>query len=206
MENYKVEKLTEVEFRRIVDSVVSGLLREGVDEVELFHGSPHDFPKFDIAYIGSGWGMQMNGFGIYLSTSKSTALDYSQGGMLYTVEVPDGRYIGVSVPKREALSVARKFFKYYTVEHEYGSEAYRGHENEFWENECKYIGDCENSNTLYGTVSSILGSDKEASEFFHSIGYVGLIVNADNGATGEKFQNYVIFDASDIKILKKEKV
>ncbi len=31
------------------------------------------------------------------------------------------------------MSIARKFFKYYTTEDEYGKDAYKGCEQEFWD-------------------------------------------------------------------------
>ena len=57
---------------------------------------------------------------------------------------------------------------------------------------------------MYGTVASLIGSDKKASEFFSRIGYVGIEWIATNGATGVEFANYVIFDPKNIKILRKE--
>lgn len=190
------------------ESKIKRYIMEAIDELELLHGSPHEFDKFDFAYMSTGCGQQAFGYGAYLTTEYECAKEYAQGNFIYTVEIPDKKYLnGDRVSSSLAMKVARIFFKYYMTEDEYGSELYKGHENEFWNTECKYIGDSTDGNTLYGSVSSFLGSDKRTSEFFHDrLGYTGLVWTATNGSTGKKFKNYVIFDANDIKILRKEKL
>lgn len=188
------------------ESKISRYIMESIDELELFHGSPHDFNEFDFAYMSSGWGQQAYGYGAYLTTNYECAKEYSQGGMIYTVEIPDKGYLNLDrISPALAMRIARVFFNYYTKEHEYGSEAYAGYEREFWDEECKYIGDSTDGNTLYGTISSLLGSDKETSEFLHDkLGYKGLVWVHTNTETGKKFKNYVIFNPNDIKIIKKD--
>ena len=188
------------------ESKIRQYVMEAIDELELFHGSPHDFDEFDFAYMSSGWGQQAYGYGAYLTTSYECAKEYSQGGMVYTVEIPDKGYLNLDkISPALAMKIARIFFNYYTKEHEYGSEAYAGYEREFWNEECKYIGDSTDGNTLYGTISSFLGSDKETSEFLHDkLGYKGLVWVHTNTETGKKFKNYVIFNPKDIKIIKKD--
>lgn len=188
------------------ESKIRQYVMEAIDELELFHGSPHDFDKFDFAYMSSGWGQQAYGYGAYLTTSYECAKEYSQGGIVYTVEIPDKGYLNLDkISPALAMKIARVFFNYYTKEHEYGSEAYAGYEREFWNEECKYIGNSTDGNTLYGTISSFLGSDKETSEFLHDkLGYKGLVWVHTNTETGKKFKNYVIFDPKDIKIIKKD--
>ena len=122
------------------------------------------------------------------------------------VDAPDGKYLnGDRVGGTEAMAIARKFYKYF-LSTEYGKSAYSGVENEFWEYECSAIGKCKTGNDVYGTVSTILGSDQEASQWLRSIGYVGLTYNCQNRATGERFINYVIFNPNDIKIIEKRPV
>ena len=188
------------------ESKISRYIMEAIDELELFHGSPHDFNEFDFAYMSSGWGQQAYGYGAYLTTSYECAKEYSQGGIIYTVEIPDKGYLNLDrISPALAMRIARVFFNYYTKEHEYGSEVYAGYEREFWDEECKYIGHSTDGNTLYGTISSFLGSDKETSEFLHDkLGYKGLVWVHTNTETGKKFKNYVIFNPKDIKIIKKD--
>jgi len=191
----------------VPESKFSKIIREAIDELELFHGSPHDFNEFDLAYLSTGFGQQSHGYGVYLTTSVETARAYCQGKNIYTVEVPDGKYLNYDkIRKSEAMTIAKKFFKYYMTENEYGREAYKGHENDFWEYECKYIGDCYDGGCVYGTLKSFLGNEKDTSEFLYRIGYTGLFLKCENTNTGETFKNYVIFNAKDIKILKKDSV
>lgn len=181
------------------------LQENGENEVVLYHGTPHQFDKFDLAYLSTGFGEQSHGYGVYLTTSKDTAKTYSQGKLIYTVEVPDGKYLNnKKIRRSEAISIAKKFFKYYITEDEYGKEAYKGIENEFWNEECKYIGECSDGTSVYGTIASLTGSDKRASLFLDSIGYIGLMIYSDY--SHDNFINYVIFDANKIKIVDKTKV
>lgn len=175
-------------------------LNESVSEKTLYHGSCADFNQFDEKYVLSGVGHMDYGYGFYLTDSKNTAHDYALGGKLYTVEAPDGKYLNAGrISRGEAMRVARNFYNYY-LNTDYGKEAYGSQGNEFWEYECKYVAEATDGNTLYGTISSILGSDKDTSAYLRSIGYVGLEIDGDNGTTGEVFKNYLIFDQSDITI------
>ena len=206
--DYNPDKFIEPEGRKDYawESRINRCIMEAIDELELFHGSPHDFEQFDFAYMSTGWGQQAYGYGAYLTTEYECAKEYSKGGLIYTVEIPDKKYLnGDRVSTTLAMKVAYAFYRYYMNEDEYGREAYKGHEDEFWEAECKYIGECTDGNSLYGTISSFLGGDKYASRFFHDkLGYTGLLWTATNGNTGKKFKNYVIFDANDIRIIKKD--
>ena len=185
----------------ITDKQFKHILKEEI----LYHGSHADFNEFDLAYALTGWGNMAYGYGIYLSNYKDAAKEYSKGGILYTVEVPKGYYLDSDkISAKEAISIALKFKDYY-LSTEYGKEAYNGIENEFWEQECKYIGESECGLQLYGSISAILGNDKSTSEFLRTIGYIGIRCHTTNGSTGYKFINYVIFNPKDIKIISKEK-
>lgn len=171
-------------------------------EVNLMHGSFNDFDKFDLKYLNSGWGNQAFGYGLYFTTSEECAKEYAKGGIIYHADISGNKFLtyGKTPSKRESMSIARKFFKYYTTEDEYGKEAYKGYEQEFWNEECKYIAECNDEGNIYGTISSLMGSDKEASIFLKKIGYTGLITHDEMG-----FEIYVIFNDKDINITKKEK-
>ena len=186
-------------------------LSESISELELYHGSPKQdsFDKFDIAYLSSGLGQQSYGYGFYLTNSMDAAKQYGGGGYMYKVEVPNGKYLSYkSISEREKQYIAKTFFKYYTTEDEYGKQAYSDEETRkyFWDEECRYILDCEDGGDVYGTIASLMGSDEETSKFLHRLGYKGIKFPGDNGETGEKFMNYVIFDPDDIKILEKTKL
>ena len=188
----------------ITESQLKFIIRESISELQLYHGSCADFDEFDDKFVLTGVGQMAFGYGFYLTNNVENARSYAMGGKLYTVEVPQGKYLkGDRISKREAEAIARKFYKYF-LSTEYGKEAYGDNPHEFWVSECSYIGDCISGNALYGTISSILGSDKDTSAWLHSIGYIGIEINASNGSTGEKFKNYLIFDKSDIKIISKK--
>ena len=41
--------------------------------IKAYHGSPHDFDKFDMSKIGTGEGAQAYGHGLYLAENEATA-------------------------------------------------------------------------------------------------------------------------------------
>ena len=174
------------------------------ENMNLYHGTRADFNKFDTAYLLSGLGEMAHGYGFYLTDSEATANDYAAGGQVLTVEVPNGKYLdSASIKPSEALTIARQFYKYY-LNTEYGQSAYKGMENDFWEYECSAIAKSPNGEYVYNTISTFLGSDKEASEWLRGIGYVGMRMPTENGRTGEPFVNYLIFNPEDMHIVKKQ--
>lgn len=44
--------------------------------IRAYHGSPHDFDKFDISKIGTGEGAQVYGHGLYFAENENTAKSY----------------------------------------------------------------------------------------------------------------------------------
>ena len=177
---------------------------ESIDELDLYHGTHADFDKFDEKFYLTGVGEMAYGWGVYLSNSINTAKEYSPGGQIMTVQVPEGKYLDSRrISKAEASKLAHAFYKFYLSGE--GGELYKGSEKEFWDYECSCIENVPDGSYLYGTISTFLGSDKKASEWLHSMGYVGLKFPGHNQATGERFMNYVIFDTNDVKITKKEK-
>ena len=175
-------------------------------ELVLYHGTKSKFDRFDAKYINTGFGMQEYGYGFYLSDEYKTAEQYSRGGIVMEVSVPDGPWLTYdNISMNEKMEIADRFFKYYTEENEFGKEAYETDETRhmFWEHECRYILDCDDGGRVYGTIASILGDDKETSEFLRHLGYIGIKYNERVGNSGKEFHNYLIFNGNDIKILKK---
>ena len=67
-----------------------------IREQRVYHGSGADFEAFDHSYIGSGEGLQIHGYGTYVSVSKGMAEGYARklsddgvSSNLYTVEIPN---------------------------------------------------------------------------------------------------------------------
>lgn len=176
------------------------------DDLILYHGSSssNPFEEFKKDYILSGTGKISYGYGFYFSDDDAVARTYGTSGITYTVSISGGRILTYStIGMAEKRNIADKFFEY-SINTEFGKEAYPNKEtqNEFWENECKYILDCENGPDIYGTLLSMCGDDRETSEWLSSIGYAGLEYKDHADAI---HSNYVIFDSKYIKILKKVK-
>ena len=194
----------------ILRQLIRNILHEAVDELNLYHGTHADFDKFDVAYLSTGWGQQAHGYGFYLTDCYEAAKDYSCGGKVMEVKVPDGKYLSDKrISPREKQVIARTFFKYYTEELDYGKEAYPDAQarNDFWQYEVSCILNCDDGAYVYGTVASLLGSNEDTSNFLHDkLGYVGITIHTKHGETGEPITTYVIFNPNDIEILNKDVV
>ena len=196
-------KIKESELRHIVKKVI----KESLSELQLYHGTQADFDKFDTAYLSTGWGQQAHGYGFYLIDNYDAAKDYSQGGQVMQVEVPDGKYLNdKSISMRDKQRIANKFFKYYTEELDYGREAYPDEDTkqQFWDYEVSCLLRCSSGDYVYGTLASLFGSNKSTSEFLHDkCGYTGLIIHDKPTHKSPLMKIYVIFNPNDIKIIKK---
>jgi hypothetical protein len=56
--------------------------------IRAYHGSPHDFDKFDVSKIGTGEGAQAYGHGIYVAENPSVAESYRTAGPAGNVPPP----------------------------------------------------------------------------------------------------------------------
>jgi hypothetical protein len=72
-----------------------------MSEINVYHGSPYVFDKFDASKIGTGEGAQAYGHGIYLAESPDVAKDYAN--RLWKNKFPAGR--------SEAWSAESEFYK-----------------------------------------------------------------------------------------------
>ena len=57
--------------------------------IRAYHGSPHDFDRFDLGKIGTGEGAQVYGHGLYFSENEGVARTYRDSRKDYTI---NGRY------------------------------------------------------------------------------------------------------------------
>lgn len=178
---------------------IRSLIKESLSELIGYHGSRSDFDSFDLKYLGSGTGQQDYGYGIYVADSRDGAAHY--GNIIYQVEIPTDKrkyiFARKDYPQRTVRSIRDKLYRYILKT----TSDYKGAERELYEDLGYAFGEVMDGNQIYGTVSSYLGSDKEASEFFSKLGYVGLWIDDSNG-----FTNYVIFNEKHIKIINKESV
>lgn len=201
-------KISESQLRNIIRNVI----KESIDEINLYHGTNTDFNKFDTAYMSSGWGQQAHGYGFYLIDDFNAAKDYAYNahtGQVLEVEVPDGKYLNdKSISMREKERIARIFFKYITKENPDTIDSYPDEQTrqDFWNYEVSYILNCSTGTYVYGTIASLMGSDEDTSNFLHDkCGYTGLIVRDKPTHDSKLMKTYVIFNPNDIKILKKFK-
>lgn len=159
-----------------------------------YHGSNAKFDKFKLEYVNTGNKMQAFGYGIYVTSDKDAANHY--GKILYKVEIPKigSKYIEGNklYNKSFVKTILNKMYKYILKNQ---SELYKGAEKEFW-SELESIIDNYDGNQIYGTVSSYLGSDKDATEFFDKLGYYGIVFRDNN------IINVVIFNSENINIIR----
>lgn len=169
------------------------IFENDLDNEIFYHGSNASFSKFNLEYVNTGNKMQAFGYGIYVTSSKEAAEKY--GKNIYKVKIPNikSKYIeGNKIyNKNFVLKIFKKLYIYILKNN---FEEYKGVEKEFW-NELESIVDNYDGNQIYGTISSYLGSDKDASSFLNEMGYIGVIFKDKN------IINAVIFDADNINIL-----
>lgn len=79
-----------------------------------WHGSPHDFDKFDLGAIGTGEGNQVHGWGLYFAKDKKVSDLYRRElslihdvdkGTLFKVDVPDTKTM---IDEQQSLNILSK--------------------------------------------------------------------------------------------------
>jgi hypothetical protein len=58
-----------------------GLFQETPTGIRAYHGSPHDFERFDMSRIGTGEGAQAYGHGLYFAENPAVSQTYKTAGM-----------------------------------------------------------------------------------------------------------------------------
>ncbi len=75
--------------------------------IKAFHGSPHDFEKFDVSKIGTGEGAQVYGHGLYFAENEETAKSYRALGSSYHISDADlQKAVGDAVPLNRQYAAA----------------------------------------------------------------------------------------------------
>ena len=202
MRDAGIEVITdEAEGQAVLDAVHAG----EAQMQRAYHGTDADFEAFDHSHMGEGAGGQAYGWGSYFTEEEGVARSYAGGGFVYEAELPDdtgSNYLHFeSKPSNKDIArVKRELVEYILRNDEEGLYDYpQGKED--LKRELDEAGDPSTWRDLYGTASSHLGSDKVASAFFRSIGYVGIRYNSSE-SEGAK-ANFVIFDEDDISIQSK---
>ena len=199
MRDAGIEVVTdEAEGQAVLDAVHAG----EAQMQRAYHGTDADFEAFDHSHMGEGAGGQAYGWGSYFTEEEGVARSYAGGGFVYEAELPDdtgSNYLHFeSKPSNKDIArVKRELVEYILRNDEEGMYDYPQGKDDLTQ-EVDDAGEPTTWRDLYGTVSSHLGSDKEASAFFHSIGYVGIRYNSSESEGGKT--NFVIFDEKDIAI------
>ncbi len=202
MRDAGIEVITdEAEGKAVLDAVHAG----EAQMQRAYHGSDADFEAFDHSHMGEGTGGQAYGWGSYFTEEEGVARSYAGGGFVYEAELPDDtgtNYLHFeSKPSRKDVSrIKSKLMEYILRTDEEGLYDYPQGMDDL-KREIDATGDPSTWRDLYGTASSYLGSDKESSTFFHSIGYIGIRYNSSESEGGKT--NFVIFNEKDIAIQSK---
>jgi hypothetical protein len=89
------------------DGVTLEEAKEAQASIEAWHGTPHDFERFDLTKIGTGEGAQSYGHGLYFAENRTVAADYqsklSPDGRL---AITSGTYNGISVNQANPMELA----------------------------------------------------------------------------------------------------
>lgn len=63
----------------LIDDVVEKVIKPEPQGIRAYHGSPHDFDRFDLSKIGTGEGAQAYGHGLYFAENEGVARGYRDG-------------------------------------------------------------------------------------------------------------------------------
>lgn len=75
-----------------------------------WHGSPHDFDKFDLGAIGTGEGNQAHGWGLYFAKKKSVSRNY-QKVLAKRLGTTNSKLFKVEIPDEKTMLDEDKYFK-----------------------------------------------------------------------------------------------
>ncbi len=192
-----------------------------------YHGSPHDFGRFDAAKIGTGEGAQTFGHGLYFAEAQAVAETYrnvhkkiaawTSTGDEY-LKLPDGRLYTVSLdvesddlldwdkPLIEQSGKVRAALSKLGVLPKTDLQALEK-QGESGRAQAQYLRDRmeQTGAEAYDELELKLGSAKAASKALLDASVSGTrYLDRDSRAAGEGTRNYVIFDHGKVKITAKD--
>lgn len=179
----------------------------------LYHGSDYDFNRFEFKNVGKKSGTSGAGYGLYFTTSKADALCY--GKILYTVECT---VKGTLSLYKKTISRAKliKMLEYFESisDNSYveafgdismGPLAYR---NAFTEAINSLLEYNDNDVDIFNDIIQATSSEFYVLKTLQKFGYSNTIdTTTPNGVDpdGKKTENWIFYDTSCLKIIKKEK-
>jgi hypothetical protein len=182
----------------------------------LYHGSPYSFSDFSNKKIGSGEGNQAFGHGIYFTDIKEIALYYSnvlpeKSGYLYSVFIKKNNFLDWHKPIEEnnIKIIIKKLKEKGFFKIPCKRVLINGHIKIINKDANEALRFFKNTKFMYENLCLLMGSDKLASDFLIECGVDGIIYNANTLSRVTKNKkpgfNYVIFDDSNIDIIKVKK-
>lgn len=180
-----------------------------MESITAYHGSGQDFTKFMMDKVGTGEGLQKFGYGLYFTGSPKVAKHYAEESIskdktIYQVSLNSNhnpQYINWHHPiepniAQDIVEQAR--------EDNWEESDIEGLLDAFGMSDM-YRDQPESADSIYGLISSILGGDKQASEFLLKAGVDGIVFKSGtlSGIDDSDFNNYVVFDQDDIMVKKK---
>lgn len=175
--------------------------------ITVYHGSPHQFTKFDMSKIGTGEGAQAYGHGLYFAENPNVAAGYAEnlktitrgGKVLEPVNVSQGGFVSNSVEANAAELIAKNGYK--TVLDDAISAAKADPGNPWLAEHLDAVRSLKNvpvsiNKHLYKVdipdehVAKMLDWDKPLSQQPESVQNVLAKIAADYGATNKAWQMY----------------
>lgn len=182
-----------------MNNIINNIIKEEINKyIKAYHSSNATFDNFDLGYVNSGNKNQAYGYGIYVSLSEEGAENY--GKIKYIVEIPsnDKLYLNdFNNLDMKYINKVKNLLYNYILQHD-DDNMYDGCEDDFMQ-ELNSSFQPMNGLSLYGTISTYLGSDKEASEFCYKyLKKIGLKHHSN------EIINIVMFNPKDIKIIERK--
>lgn len=172
--------------KQILRIIIRKLINESFmrDPINVFHGTDRDFDEFDVNKIGSGDGKSLGGWGIYFSDKKDVSQRYFlKGGFVKEFTIKNGNLFDLDegLDEENASIILNRLSKKGINE-----DSLEQFQSDFID----YIPDITNKQ-VYEWLTYTLGSEKNASLFIESMGYMG---NKFKDKWDSEATNYVIFN------------
>lgn len=174
-----------------------------------WHGSPHQFERFDLGAIGSGEGAQVHGWGLYFAQDRKISEGYRRklstqdnAGSLFEVDVPENDVL---------LDEQKDFTEQLDKVREAIKNLVRGLTDKQIENAGQYVPETSraeveksiletfayaNGRQVYELLTMLLGSGREASETLNKYGVKGITYEGNHDG-----RCFVVFSDKAISVI-----
>lgn len=85
-----------------IDNAAKEALQESKKTIRAYHGSPHDFDRFDLSKIGTGEGAQAFGHGLYFAEAEDVARGYRDANQTFETLL-NGKPVKPDMPEFKAV-------------------------------------------------------------------------------------------------------